>query len=71
MTESLEKSSWAKRGAADRALRRTSFYLDDQDRRYLADLVDLLGLRPTEVHRLALRTLAHRYSLTSRKKGGR
>jgi hypothetical protein len=51
-----------------RDLRRTSLYMDAQDRHYLASLADLLGLAPSEVLRLALRTLAHRYGLLRTKK---
>jgi hypothetical protein len=65
----LQRGS-VRRGPKERDLRRTSLYLDARDRLYLISLGNLLGLRPTEVLRLALRTLAHRYGLTSRKKGG-
>jgi hypothetical protein len=54
---------------SQRDLRRTSMYLDAMDRRYLAELAELLGLRQTEILRLALRTLAHRYRLKGRIKG--
>jgi hypothetical protein len=47
-----------------RDLRRTSLWLDETDRRYLSDLVGFLGLRATEVLRLALRTLAYQYGIT-------
>ena len=53
--------------ASTRNLRRTSLYLDARDRRYLKALAELLGLMPSEVLRLALRTLAHRYGLTGAK----
>jgi hypothetical protein len=54
-----------------RNLRRTSLYLDAQDRHYLGVLTEMLGLQSTEVLRLALRTLAHRYGLLRTKpKGG-
>lgn len=64
-----------KRGKATRGrsrdLRRTSLYLDAADRAYLARLVEFLGLRPTEVLRLGLRTLAYRYGLTKERERSR
>jgi len=50
-------------GHSPRNLRRTSLYLDEKDRQLLSSLTRLLGLRRTEILRLALRTLAHRYDL--------
>ncbi len=49
--------------ARGRELHRTSLYLDAVDRQQLAGLADLLGLQPTEVLRLALRSLGRFYGL--------
>ncbi len=46
-----------------RGLRRTSLYLDAVDRQQLAELAELLGLHPTGVFRLALRSLGRFYGL--------